>query len=310
MSEETSDKPGPPIPKCNRSARVEGEYGVDQMKYLTDLEHVRERSGMYIGDTGLRGLHHMVYEAVDNSIDEAMAGHAHEVSVTINVDGSVTVADDGRGIPVEIHPDLGISTLRRRDDQCSSSAASSTSRPTKPRAACTASASRWSISSPNGARSKSAATATSISRNTNAACRLAEVRRVGKIRPHRHQNHLQARPANLRQHQVRLQHAPPPLAGAGLPEPRREDRLSATSAPARAKRSNTSAASSQFIEHLNRASEAAAPRHHLHGPRAGRRRRRSRPAIHRRIHRERTLATSTTSTRSTAARTCPASAPP
>ncbi len=91
--------------------KVEGEYGVDQMKYLSDLEHVRERSGMYIGNTESAGLHHLVYEAVDNSIDEAMAGHAHEVSVNINVDGSVTVIDDGRGIPVEVHPDLGISTL-------------------------------------------------------------------------------------------------------------------------------------------------------------------------------------------------------
>jgi DNA gyrase subunit B len=91
--------------------RVEGEYGADQIKALSDVEHVRQRPGMYIGDTGLHGLHHLVYEAVDNSIDEAMAGHAHEVSVVINVDGSVTVADDGRGIPVETHPDLGISTL-------------------------------------------------------------------------------------------------------------------------------------------------------------------------------------------------------
>ncbi len=88
-----------------------GEYGVDQMKYLSDLEHVRERSGMYIGNTESAGLHHLVYEAVDNSIDEAMAGYAKEVSVTINPDGSVNVIDDGRGIPVEVHPDLGISTL-------------------------------------------------------------------------------------------------------------------------------------------------------------------------------------------------------
>jgi DNA gyrase subunit B len=89
-----------------------GEYGVDQMKYLTDLEHVRERSGMYIGDTGSRGLHHLVYEAVDNAIDEAMAGHAHDIYVIVNGDGSVSVSDDGRGIPIEVHPDLGISTLQ------------------------------------------------------------------------------------------------------------------------------------------------------------------------------------------------------
>ena len=85
---------------------VEGAYGADQMKYLSDLEHVRQRIGMYIGDNGPRGLHHLVSELVDNAIDEAMAGHAKEVSVTINVDGSVVVADDGRGIPVERHPQL------------------------------------------------------------------------------------------------------------------------------------------------------------------------------------------------------------
>jgi DNA gyrase subunit B len=83
-----------------------GEYGAAQLKHLSDLEHVRARPGMYIGDTEIKGLHHLVYEAVDNAIDEVMAKYAKEVTITINLDGSVTVADDGRGIPVEIHPEL------------------------------------------------------------------------------------------------------------------------------------------------------------------------------------------------------------
>lgn len=86
-------------------------YGVEQISHLSDLEHVRKRPSMYIGDTTVRGLHHLVYEVVDNSIDEAMAGYASLVSVTVNEDGSVTVEDNGRGIPVEIFPELNISTL-------------------------------------------------------------------------------------------------------------------------------------------------------------------------------------------------------
>ncbi|MGL4511923.1 MAG: DNA gyrase subunit B, partial [Lacipirellulaceae bacterium] len=82
------------------------EYGQADLQHLSDLEHVRERPSMYIGDTTVRGLHHLVYEVVDNSIDEAMAGHATEVSVAINPDGSVTVEDDGRGIPCERHEQL------------------------------------------------------------------------------------------------------------------------------------------------------------------------------------------------------------
>ena len=89
----------------------DAEYGAEQLEHLSDLEHVRERPSMYIADTTTRGLHHLVYEVVDNSIDEAMAGYASQISVTINNDGSVTVEDDGRGIPVEVHPDLGVSTL-------------------------------------------------------------------------------------------------------------------------------------------------------------------------------------------------------
>ncbi|MFP6575674.1 MAG: DNA gyrase subunit B, partial [Pirellulaceae bacterium] len=82
------------------------DYGADNLQHLSDLEHVRERPSMYIGDTATRGLHHLVYEVVDNSIDEAMAGYAKNVAVTINNDASVTVEDDGRGVPVERHDQL------------------------------------------------------------------------------------------------------------------------------------------------------------------------------------------------------------
>jgi DNA gyrase subunit B len=82
------------------------EYTNEDIQHLSDLEHVRERPAMYIGDLTARGLHHLVYEVVDNSIDEAMAGFATRIGVTINTDGSVTVDDDGRGIPVDTHEQL------------------------------------------------------------------------------------------------------------------------------------------------------------------------------------------------------------
>jgi len=89
-----------------RQLEADADYGADQLEHLSDLEHVRERPSMYIGDTTPRGLHHLVYEVVDNSIDEAMAGFASHISVAINIDGSVTVEDDGRGIPVDRHDQL------------------------------------------------------------------------------------------------------------------------------------------------------------------------------------------------------------
>src|SRR5438105_6301358 len=88
------------------------KYGEDNVQIFRDTAHIRQRPSMYIGNTSASGLHHLVYELVYNSIDEALAGFCTTITVRLDVDGSCTVEDDGRGIPVEEHPDEKVPTLQ------------------------------------------------------------------------------------------------------------------------------------------------------------------------------------------------------
>src|SRR5580698_9756161 len=112
MADETNDEKTAEktVPEAEAVSLTGGnpDYGADNIQVLEGLEAVRKRPGMYVGDTASYGLHHLIYEVVDNSIDEAQAGYAHNILVKINADGSCTVVDDGRGIPVDVHAKLGI----------------------------------------------------------------------------------------------------------------------------------------------------------------------------------------------------------
>ncbi|WP_424467470.1 DNA topoisomerase (ATP-hydrolyzing) subunit B [Pseudoclavibacter helvolus] len=110
-SEDQNGAPAEVVEARSQNDRVENDYGAGQIQVLEGLEAVRKRPGMYIGSTGPEGLHHLVYEIVDNSVDESLAGYCDDIQVTLQDDGAVCVRDNGRGIPVELHPVEGISTL-------------------------------------------------------------------------------------------------------------------------------------------------------------------------------------------------------
>src|SRR5208283_3667599 len=100
-----------PLDQPENTQPAADDYTPESIQHLQNADHIRRRPGMYIGDTGPNGLHHLVYELVYNSVDEALAGHCKNIHVKINVDGSLSVADDGRGIPVEEHAEAKRPTL-------------------------------------------------------------------------------------------------------------------------------------------------------------------------------------------------------
>ena len=310
MNEETLQTPLEIEAQAQATAEAADDYNPENVDILRDAAHIRARPGMYIGDTGTKGLHHLVYELVYNSVDEALAGFCNNIHVKIHVDGSLSVADDGRGIPVDIHPegrqvDAGSGAHhRRRRRQVRQAHLQDLRR------ACTAWAPRRSP-----------------------PCREwteAEVRRNGKVyvqeyergKPTTEVKELGASPGNRTGTKITFKPDPEIFHDATFDYDTLENRLRELAflnkglaiklTDERIGKEETfvyEGGIAEFVEYLNRTEETL---HKVALRRQdGRRRpRRGRLPVHRPARRSASAATPTTPTTPAAARTCPASAPP